>query len=962
MLPLCGVGAADGRPLAVRTDPPIPVAVDEAAAAGIGQSTAAWGAGIGDFNNDGWPDFLLSRHAEHPAQLWLNDEAGHFSLSPTTFPQNVERLDCVAGNFNGDDLLDGFCDRGATDGTAEKADELWIQQSSGLFADEAAQAGVMDPFGRGRHVVTIDANHDGLDDLFVGNSPERPDGLPSPNRLFLNVGNGTFRDAPDFGLDQEIGSTCAVTGDFDADGYQDLLVCPEGGRSVRLYRNDAGAGFTDVSSLLGTNGDAADALMTDLNGDGRSDVVEVFQNQLVVLLQQLDGTFQPSYSLALFSGTGVAAGDANGDGTTDLYVVQGSAGQVANEPDLMLLNDGDGTSFLQMDISGTEASDGSGSRAYALDYDGNGLTDFLVFNGANSGGPIQLIAFFPTGASGRAVSTPARTTPAGAAPASIGSANAVSSPSLRTSAGCGSSWATTSLTVAQSRDDILDSIATITPSDMWAVGQYGAAGKLNSATVHWDGTSWNVVANPDAANTENVLNDVSAASSSDVWAVGTQADTTTALVLVDHWDGTQWSAVAAPNPASTDLLLGVSAVASNDAWAVGYQGTDSGHVPLLEHWDGTQWSVVAAPAPTAGWTGDTALTDVTAVSSSDVWAVGHAGSLDGYRTLVMHYDGLEWSIVASPNTGTVASGQGDNVLNDVSASGPSDVWAVGYSYSATAPGYRTLAEHYDGSQWSILDTPNAGIQPLLRGVHAFSSGDVWAVGTFYSASARRWLNLSEHDDGTGWLLAMTPNLPADNQLLAAGGTAADKWAVGVGNDSFDAQRVCPIQVTDADSGAKIPRVHRGSTVVWQVAASDAESHSVTDGSGMGLFDSGLRAPGGSFAFTFFGAGRYPVVDQATGAASSVSVPMMAKPGSGATDTQFTLTWASSPPPDGFVFDVQLKVPGSVGWSSWLTGQTGAGVTFTPSAGTGTYSFRARLRRSATGAASKYSPPSSVAVS
>jgi FG-GAP-like repeat len=102
--------------------------------------------------------------------------------------------------------------------------------------------------------------------------------------------------------------------------------------------------------------------------------------------------FTPVFRLPLPAGLGLGVGDVNGDERPDLYVLQGSTG--TNTNDLMLLNDGDGTSFTEMSIPVT--SEGRAESVEPIDYDENGLTDFLVLNGnGTSDGPVQLIAFFP---------------------------------------------------------------------------------------------------------------------------------------------------------------------------------------------------------------------------------------------------------------------------------------------------------------------------------------------------------------------------------------------------------------------------------------------------------------------------------------------------------------------------------------------------------------------------------------
>jgi hypothetical protein len=156
--------------------------------------------------------------------------------------------------------------------------------------------------------------------------------------------------------------------------------------------------------------------------------------------------------------------------------------------------------------------------------------------------------------------------------------------------------------------------------------------------------------------------------------VGTTVQTRT---LVEHWNGTAWSIVTSRNATTSNLLTGVAAVAANDVWAVGYTiTTDGSNQPdktLIEHWNGTAWSLVTSPSPASNDT----LTGVAARSAADVWAVGtrldRSGAIPIGRTLTEHWNGTAWSVVASPNVGA-----NDNLLNGVSAA-TGDVWAVGSS-------------------------------------------------------------------------------------------------------------------------------------------------------------------------------------------------------------------------------------------------------------------------------------------
>ena len=64
------------------------------------------------------------------------------------------------------------------------------------------------------------------------------------------------------------------------------------------------------------------------------------------------------------------------------------------------------------------------------------------------------------------------------------------------------------------------------------------------------------------------------------------------------------------------------------------------------------------------------------------------------QTLVEHWNGSAWSVVPSPN----APGTRSNSLVSVSAVAANDVWAVGYSLIGFT--HQTLIEHWDGSSWT----------------------------------------------------------------------------------------------------------------------------------------------------------------------------------------------------------------------------------------------------------------------
>jgi plastocyanin len=156
------------------------------------------------------------------------------------------------------------------------------------------------------------------------------------------------------------------------------------------------------------------------------------------------------------------------------------------------------------------------------------------------------------------------------------------------------------------------------------------------------------------------------------------------------------------------------------------------------------------------------------------------------------------------------------------------------------------------------------------------------------------------------------------------------------------------------------RVGLGGTVTWTFR--DAVAHTASDSSGMGLWSSGTRSGGATFAFTFRAAGTYAYVCRLhSSMTGTVSVPMKFAPKKGGTATSYGITWATAAPPTDFVFDVQIKRPGASGFSAWRTGVTTLSATFRPDAGTGSYQFQARLHKTG-GAASGYSAAKGIKVS
>jgi hypothetical protein len=366
-----------------------------AAQVGLGDTTATYGAIAADFDGDGVEDLFIGRHGR-PARLALN-RGGHFVDNPAMAFPPIDRHGCAASDIDGSGLLDLYCAIGGKRGSGLKTDELWLDPGGPAPVQAAIERGITDPTGRGRRAAFLQsstADGDGRIDLVVTNSPTRIDGLPSVGRLYRAEVGSDFVSKVRTGFASRLGSIAMQDDDFDGDGREDLVLVTGGPQAprqqgMRLYRNTT-RGLVDVTRAMGIKDiDDMDAELLDLNGDGDLDLAQLSPTRLRVSIQR-GGRFHTIYERKLTYGRAVAGGDVNGDGRDDLYIVRGNG--VRNHPDVMLVNHARGRSWTSVSIP--QVGGGIGEDAEAIDHDGNGLDDFLVLNGFNARGPVQMIAFY----------------------------------------------------------------------------------------------------------------------------------------------------------------------------------------------------------------------------------------------------------------------------------------------------------------------------------------------------------------------------------------------------------------------------------------------------------------------------------------------------------------------------------------------------------------------------------------
>jgi hypothetical protein len=451
----------------------------------------------------------------------------------------------------------------------------------------------------------------------------------------------------------------------------------------------------------------------------------------------------------------------------------------------------------------------------------------------------------------------------------------------------------------------LHGIDALSSTDIWAVGDGTGS---QATTMHWDGTAWTTVPAPvpSGAGDTNTLTSVDAHSSSDVWAVGNAENVT--RPVIENWDGSSWHLFASPAPPAdvAYVFLTVRARTAADVWAGGYQYnyvTQGNRRALVEHWNGTSWRVV----PTATlFAPISEIRGFAPVAAKSVWAAGRKGGPGiTNQSLIERWNGSAWTAYSAPS---------DGQLNAVAEVTSTNIWASGTMGFA----------HWTGSAWSGVVSATSA-----RSLAVVSAGDIWSTGPHFTGG--NWHTVTNQVNGSR----------ADRYDGVTVGSPTEAWRVGFRLGSGIIEHACSIDVSDLGSSPTDVSGGLGATAAWHFDATNTTRHSVTDASGLGLFDSGLRPADGSFAWTLSWAGSFATIDSATGNLATIRAPILAQPRFGDTSTTFSIIWGAVAPPTGDVLEVQIKRPGSADFVDWQSGSA-TSADFVPDVGVGDYFFRARI--------------------
>ena len=223
--------------------------------------------------------------------------------------------------------------------------------------------------------------------------------------------------------------------------------------------------------------------------------------------------------------------------------------------------------------------------------------------------------------------------------------------------------------------------------------------------------------------------------------------------------------VSLSSPTFSGRLYGVTAISPSDVWAVGL--TDDGTLEL--NWTGRNW--VEYPVATANGY----FNAVASTSARNVWAVGGTNWFSPSQPLADRWTGKSWTRVATPNPA------GGGYFNAVAATSTSNAWAVGL-VGPGGPGVPApttpLIEHWNGKRWTEQSFPAVPDGGQFSGVAASSAANAWAVGWTGAAVGQ---TLIDHWNGKSWTRVPSPNVPgATGNILKAVTvvSSTSAWAVG----------------------------------------------------------------------------------------------------------------------------------------------------------------------------------------
>jgi hypothetical protein len=269
---------------------------------------------VGDFNNDNYPDIVVTNYWAYNIGVFLGYGDGSFS-NPTTFStgNDSEPFAVAVGDFNNDHRLDIVVANFGTDNLG-----VFFGYGNGIFFSQVTYS---TGSGSGPHsVATGDFNNDSQLDIVVANFWTNNVGV------FLGYGDGNFSNQTTYSTDDDSRPSSVAVGDFNNDNQSDIIVANYWTGTISLFLGYGNGAFSSqIIFSTGSNSGPWSITIGEFNNDNRLDVAvaDQWSDNLGVFVGYGNGSFSNQTTYSTGSGSSpwsVAVGDLNDDGQTDIAV------------------------------------------------------------------------------------------------------------------------------------------------------------------------------------------------------------------------------------------------------------------------------------------------------------------------------------------------------------------------------------------------------------------------------------------------------------------------------------------------------------------------------------------------------------------------------------------------------------------------------------------------------------------